>query len=282
MNQSMKDTQHTYTLITGASAGLGRQLAIQCARQQRNLILLALPGRDLRSLAQELEDQYMIKAVSVELDLTEGESIRSIAEKIIGKYSIDMLINNAGIGGTADLEQSTLEEIDRIIQLNIRATALITRMLIPALTRHPRSYIMNISSMAAFTPMAYKTVYPASKAFIYSFSVGLNEEYKDRGLSVSVIHPGPILTNFDTTRRIIEQGRRARLGLLPTQRIAAIALQGTLEGKPVIVPGAWNQFNAGLIKMMPLQATCRWISGIIKKELDAPQYAQCSYKALNA
>ena len=95
-------------------------------------------------------------------------------------------------------------------------------------------------------------------------------------------HPGPCLANFDTTQRIIEHGRRACLGLFPTQRIVAIVLQGTLGGKHVIVPGAWNWFNAVLINMLLLQATCRWISGIIKKEVDAPQYAQRSYKALNA
>lgn len=273
---TMRRQEKLYTLITGASTGLGRELAIQCAMRNRNLILVALPGRDLESLADDLMAMYAVEVKYFEMDLTQDQSIYQLVEAIKSDLNIDMLINNAGIGGTANLTESSVNEIDSIIQLNIRATSLLSRLLIPELLKHSRSFIMNISSIAAFTPIAYKTVYPASKAFIYSFSLGLNEEFSSKGLSVSVVHPGPILTNFNTTKRIIAQGFKAKLGLLNTASIAELSLKQCLAGKTVIVPGFWNRLNLMLMRLMPLKLACRVSSNIVKTELAAPLWTSAT------
>lgn len=257
----------TYALITGASSGLGKEFAIQCARRGMNIILVALPGGFTRSLAEELELAYGIAAPVYEFDLTDTRQLISNTQEITEKYRVRLLINNAGIGGTSSILETSLERIDHIIQLNVRSTSLITRLLIPHLLREGNSYIMNISSMAAFSPIAYKTVYPASKAFISSFSLSLREELNGTGISVSVVYPGPIMTNCYTAHRIIGQGLKGKIGLLPSSRIAAIALDKTLQRHPTIVPGLMNRINHFLMGLIPESIRLKIISREVKKEI---------------
>lgn len=258
---------HHYTLITGAGSGLGKEFAIQCARMGRNLLLIALPGSRLQSMADNLEQEYPVSVKVFEFDLSDSDTLKQQLLHITEQYAIDFLINNAGIGGTSSITNTSLERIDDIIMLNVRSTVLLTHLLIPHLLKHPRPYIMNIASMAAFTPIAYKTVYPASKAFISSFFLGLKEELAHTGLSVSVVYPGPIMTNSHTSRRIISQGRKAQMGLLSTPDIARIALSGTLKGYPVIIPGLMNKINHILMQLLPLSFKMRIVSREVKKEI---------------
>lgn len=256
-----------YTLITGASGGLGKEFAIQCARRGRNMILFALPGSTIRSIAGQLQQQYGIDVQVFEFDLANSDQLQQHAQTIREQYPVDFLINNAGIGGTAPIRDTSLQRIDQIIQVNVRSTALLTHLLIPHLLQHKHSYILNVSSMAAFTPIAYKTVYPASKAFISSFSLGLREELSGTGLSVSVLYPGPIMTNLNTSRRIISQGMKGKMGLLPTPVIARIALEKTLNRQPVIIPGYMNRINYFLMALLPLAVKLKIVSREVKKEI---------------
>jgi len=244
----------TYTLITGASAGLGKAFAIQCARMGMNLVLIALPGGQAHSLARHIMEEYPVDVRAFEFDITDVDQLQYHLPAIVDAYPVDFLINNAGVGGTAPMAETPLENIDRIIQLNVRGTALLTRIMIPHLLEQTRSHILNISSMAAFTPIAYKTVYPASKAFITSFSLGLREEFAGTGLSVSVACPGPILTNSGTARR-------------PTHEIAKVAIRLTLAGQPVIIPGVANRISHFLMQLMPGNLRLRIISREVKKEM---------------
>jgi len=257
----------TYTLITGAGAGLGKEFARQCAASGRNLLLLALLGSGIASVATQLEWEYAIRAVAVEVDLSDIDQLQAVIPPLLEAYPVDFLLNNAGIGGTSPIAGSSIDMIGRIIQLNVRGTAMLTRMLIPYLLKHPSSFILNVSSMAAFTPIAYKTVYPASKAFISSFSLGLREELAGTGISVSVVYPGPIMTNSNTSRRILAQGLKARLGLLSTAAIAFFALKKTWEGEPVIIPGVMNRINQRLMYWLPSGWKLRMVSREVKKEI---------------
>ncbi len=256
-----------YTLITGASSGLGKEFAIQCARKGMNIILIALPGSRLQSVAENLELEYRIHVKVFEFDLSDSDVLKQQLQLITRDYPINFLINNAGIGGTSSITHTSLERIDEIMMLNVRSTVLLTHLLIPHLLKHPQSYIMNIASMAAFTPIAYKTVYPASKAFISSFFLGLKEELADTSVSVSVVYPGPIMTNSHTSRRIISQGLKGKMGLLSTPDIAGIALRGTLAGHPVIIPGWMNKLNHILMQLLPLSFRMRIVSREVKKEI---------------
>jgi uncharacterized protein len=260
-------TPEAYTLITGASMGLGKELAIECARRGRNLILVALPGRNLEILCGEIEKKFGIQAVSRECDLTNEQALHDMAQEIISKYSINQLINNAGVGGTARFEEITPEYLDRIIHLNIRATTMLTHMLLPELKSHPKALIMNISSVAAFGPLPFKTIYPASKAFIYSFSRSLNTELRHTGVRVVVVTPGPIVTNPDVAMRIIRQGALGRIGLLTAGEITRLALDGAEKGKEVIVPGFMNGLNRLLARWTPESWRLSLMDRVFQKEL---------------
>jgi len=261
----MKDKQ--YTLITGASSGLGKEFCNQCAAMGMNIIMIALPNSNTSSLAEQLMLEYEVDVCVFEFDMTDGILLRERMIFISEHYSLNFLINNAGIGGTAAITDSSFEAADRILQVNIRSLVLITQTLLPHLLKQRESYILNISSMAAFTPIAYKTVYPASKAFISSFSLGLREEMFDTGLSVSVVYPGPIMTNSGVSARIVSQGMKGRMGLLPTSEIVRIALRKTLAKKAVIIPGLLNRINHFLMGILPVETKLRLVSRAVRKEI---------------
>lgn len=259
--------RQTYTLITGATGGLGKALAVECARRGMNLILFALPNNNVTALASALMEEFCIVAAGFELDLTDHSALEKTVRYITSQYKIDFVVNNAGIGGTSFIMDTSLEKLDAMIQLNIRSTVFLIRLLIPCLGQLGGGYILNVSSMAAFTPIAYKSVYPASKAFIVSFSLGLREELSSSGISVSVVCPGPIMTNSDSTRRILHQGLKARLSLLSASSLAAVAIEETLRGKVIIVPGVFNKLNHLLLSVLPSWFKLKVVSKQVKKEL---------------
>lgn len=158
-----------FAVITGSSQGLGKSFAYQLAAEGWNLILISLPGEDLKRLSMVLKDRFGIQTYYYETDLTIRENIMAVSEWINREFNIHMLINNAGIGGTKRFEEASCVYIEKIIQLNVLATTLLTHQLLRNLKRQEKAYILNVSSLAAFSPIAYKTVYPASKAFIHSF-----------------------------------------------------------------------------------------------------------------
>lgn len=256
-----------YTFITGASSGLGREIAIECARRGMNLILAALPGRNLGHLCQSLSSEFGVMAVCFETDLTDKSAIYALAEDILGKYRVNFLVNNAGTGGTAAFDTSSPEYLDNMIQLNIRAVSLLARLFIPELKSHPEAWILNVSSMAAFSPIPYKTVYPASKAFVHSFSRSLGQELRGTPVKVSVVHPGPILTNPDVILRIIRQGTAGKIGLLQAGEIARTAIDGVRAGRSVIVPGFMNKINLLLMRLVPTSLCQAMLSRVIRREI---------------
>ncbi|GAB3008231.1 SDR family oxidoreductase [Niabella terrae] len=257
----------TFALITGAGAGLGKAFAVECAGRGYHLILIALPGSRLNLLSDELSRRYGIQVVYYEFDMTRLDRLLYHINLVKAQFPVSLLINNAGMGGTASILTYPVDLMDKTIQLNIRSSSLVTRSLLPVLMRQPVAYIINISSMAAFTPIAYKVVYPATKAFLTSFSLGLREELATTGVSVSVACPGPMMTNAGTAQRILLQGLKAKLGLMPTTRIAQLVLKKAFEGKAIIVPGRWNAFQYSLMKWLPLSFKTKTVSRQIRKEL---------------
>lgn len=259
-----------FTLITGASQGLGKEFAIEYARRHHNLILVALPGRNLQQLCEEMNYQYGVRAVSLECDLTNETALEEMAAYVRENFAINQLINNAGIGGTLRFEDASCEYLDKIIHLNIRATTMLTRLMLPELRLHKKALIMNIASIAAFGPIPYKTIYPASKAFIYSFSRSLSKELKGTGIKVIVVNPGQFSTNSDVACRIINQGFLGKIGLLTARNIACIAISGAEHGKEVVVPGFLNKINQRLIRWIPEFIRLNLLEKIFRRELSKP------------
>lgn len=246
--------------------GFGKELACELARRKINVLLVALPDEGLELLCRNLALQYNIEAHFFETDLSHSESVYKVAEWALSNYRINILINNAGLGGSMPFETATIESLECMIQINIRTVTLLTRLLLSELKSHKKSYILNVASMASFSPIAYKTIYPASKSFVYSFSKGLNQELKGTGVSVCVIHPGPMKTNPEVTSRIEQQSFIARLGLISPKKVARIAIDGLMQKQSQIVPGLYNKLFWLLMKIVPVALRLNVVSDIMKYE----------------
>lgn len=259
------DRKEYYALVTGASRGLGKEIAIELAKQNHHVLLVALKNEGLTDLSEDIQNKYGVKTAYYEVDLAESNGVFELVQWALNNFNIDVLINNAGLGGTANFEEVSPAYIEKIIMLNIRALSLLTRLLLPELKKHDKSYILNVASMASFSPIAFKTVYPASKAFVYSFSRGLSEELKNTGVFVSVLHPGPIATNPDVIARIKKQGVFGKIGLVAPCKLARIAVRQLFRNDVLVIPGLMNKLNWILIKTIPIWIRLPLVSNIVKK-----------------
>ncbi len=252
-----------FALITGASLGLGRAFAVELSKRGINTILVGLGNEGLEKTCHGLMQQFGTESVYYETDLTEKHNILALAEWVNASFEVNILINNVGAGGTKHFVDANVDYVDRIIQLNVKATSLVTHQLLPNLLRQSDSYILNVSSIAAFSPMGYKTVYPASKAFIDHFTRGLNRELSKTSVSVSLVSPGPMMTNSDNAARLKRQGFLAKLVLLTPQKVAAVSVRKLLNGEKAIVLNLANGINLFLMRFFPR----RYITWRVRREL---------------
>jgi short-subunit dehydrogenase len=258
------ETEESFAVITGASQGLGKAFAESLAKKKINLILVSLPNQNLKELSEEMAGYYNIKTYYYEVDLSVNENIFKLTDWLNKSFNIYILINNAGIGGTKKFLDASPSYINNILQVNITATSLITHQLLPNLLKQPQSYILNVSSMAAFSPIGFKTVYPASKTFIHSFSRGLNEELKDTNVFVSVVNPGAMKTNADVAARIQKQGFLGKLTLLDPNKVAEYCVNQLFKRDSVIMvnPVSWL-----VMKILPIWIKLPLMTSAIKREI---------------
>ena len=258
-----------YTLVTGGSMGIGKALARECARRGMNLLLVALPGPELEQTAKEIREDFSVKVDTLDIDLTEPPSPEKVLEWCEkNNYIIDILMNNAGIAGSAVFEESSIEYSDERILLNIRVLVILSRLIIPMLKQNKKAYILNTGSFSAYQPLAYKSVYAASKSFVHLFSLALNEELRDTSVSVTVINPNGVRTNAGTFGRIKTHGKLVQKTLImDADKIAEIAVAGMLKGKKIIVPGFWNRRILQITSTLPTNFKIRKAAKIMRKEL---------------
>jgi uncharacterized protein len=261
-----------YVLITGASKGLGRAFAEEFASKNKNLILVALENDGLEDTAKYIQQKFNIKVETIETNLAKIEAVYQLAEKINTRFEIEYLINNAGTGGTSIFSQTSVEQIENLIMINVRALSLLTRLLLPNLMRQEgRTYVLNVASMASFSPMTYKAVYSASKAYVYYFSRALAEELKNTNVFVSVVHPGPMKTNNEVTKNIEKQGKMARVyGLMTPEKTAKIAIRKLEKEVVFIVPGLVNWWNWIAMRLIPIKFQLFMGYKISAKEIKSP------------
>ncbi|MFC3198984.1 SDR family NAD(P)-dependent oxidoreductase [Parapedobacter deserti] len=256
----------TYALITGASQGLGRAFALELAKRKFSTILVSLPGEDLRSIASQVEALGQ-EAHFYETDLTNKENIVALAAWVNQHFPLSVLINNAGCGGTQSFKSASLDYLDRIIQLNVKATSLLTHQLLPNLTQRDQAYVLNVGSVAAYSPIGYKTVYPASKAFVYSFTRGLYQEFADSNVFFSVVNPGPMMTNAVSSASLQQQGFLASMGLLTPEQVAAISIRRLLKRDPLIMLNWVNKLTWLVMKFLPVYIRLPLLTNAFKKEI---------------
>ena len=238
----ISDNHKPYTLITGAAIGIGRALAIECARRNMNLALIDLPCSGLDKTIHHLRKNYRVDVQYMETDLTSPHS----AEKIFNwtrsqNITVETLINNAGKGHLGSFTDYDHTFYEKMVRLNIESVVVLTRLFLPEMKKLDRAYILNLGSLAAFYPIPYKIVYAGSKSFIYAFSSALKQELKHSGVTVSVLCPGPIITNQEVIMRIRHGGFWAKRSSMQPSKMAVIAISQLLRGKTLIIPGVLNK-----------------------------------------
>lgn len=260
-----------YTLITGASMGIGRALAEECAQRGRNVLLVALDGPELHAAASEIAQKYGVAAQPFGIDLTVPDApLKVYTWCQENGYSVDILINNAGFGRGDILNKIPLGVYQTMLRLNNQVMFEMTYHFLPHLKQLDKAYILNSSSMEGLMPMPFKAAYTSTKHFVTAFSLSMREELADTSVSVSALCPGPVVTNEDGLKRIQRSGRKAKLVVMYPNQVAPIALNGLFRGKRIIIPGIVNQIMILLNNAMPLAIRMRMLrkigAGVIPKE----------------
>ncbi len=245
-------------LVTGASSGIGEQFARQLADHGVRLVLVARNRQRLDDLAADLRQRHDGLSVSAHTaDLAEAGSAEALASTLTSNgVTVDVLVNNAGVGSHDRLVDQEPGAIGREIQLNCVSLVALTRALLPDMVARRRGGVINVASTAGFQPIPTMAVYAASKAFVLSFTEALWAETQPAGLRVMALCPGPTETAFfetaNPTKQFLTRGRQS-----PTD-VAAAALRYFDTGRgPTVIPGTANRLLASGYRVMPRAVMAR-------------------------
>jgi short-subunit dehydrogenase len=238
-------------LITGASSGIGLELARCFAADGCRLILVARNKEALNSLADELRRTQKIEARVLTADLSLPETPKRIFEELrTAKISVDILVNNAGFGLQDAFAELPLQRQLEMLQVNITALTELTGLFLPGIIKRRHGGILNVGSVAGFLPGPNMAVYYATKAYVLSFTEALAGELAGTGLTVSVLCPGPTATNFSQVARG-QKLRRIQTSKMSAEAVAHCGHRAYRNGKVLAVPGSGNHFLIFLTRIMP-------------------------------
>lgn len=238
-------------LITGASSGIGMELARVHAEQGGDLILVARRRERLEALKAELEAAHDVRVFVIVADLAQDGAPRKVYETVRElDVDVDILINNAGFGLHGLFHTQDPEKLAQMVHVNVLATTMLTRLFVPHLIARGRGHIMNVASIAAFMPGPWQAVYYATKAYVLSLSEALADELRTTGVTVTVLCPGATETEFKE-RAQIGRVRGFEMGAMSAREVAEYGYRAMLAGKRVVVPGWRNRLLTFLPRLLP-------------------------------
>lgn len=217
----------TTVVVTGASSGIGAELARELARRGHRLTLVARRTDRLRELAAELEGEHAIESC----DLQDREARDALADRLTGVVG---LVNNAGYGDTGAFVDADLDWHQGMVQLNCQALLHLTGRFLPGMVERGSGAVLNLASLASNQPIPNMATYAATKAFVLSFSEGLHAELGGTGVSVTAVQPGPVKTEFWELAG--EDGKNPGVAFLPAEDVARQAIDGMVTGRRTVVP----------------------------------------------
>jgi len=253
-------------LITGASSGIGLELAHLFARDGYRLVLVARNRSTLRQLGDDLQSRYSITVRIEPKDLahpaTPAELYQDLQESGI---VLDVLVNNAGFGGAGAFVSTDWNHEAEMMQVNMVALTHLTKLFLPQI-RAREGMIMNVASTAAFQPGPFMAVYYASKAYVLSFTEALAEELRGTGVKVSCLCPGPVKTNFQK-RAYLEGTAMINSPLtVDVREVARVAYEGLKQGKRVVIPGWKNRVGVELLRISPRETVTKVVRKLQEKK----------------
>jgi len=239
-------------LITGASGGIGLELARLFARDGWSLVLVARRADRLDALAGELRGRFGAPVEVIPADLSVPGAPGEIARALrVRSVAVDVLVNDAGVGVYGPFAATDLEAELGMIQVNVTALTHLTKLLLPGMIRRGRGRLLNVASTAAFQPGPLMAAYYATKAYVLSLSEALSEELEGSGVTVTALCPGPALTGFQAAAGMERSKLFRRIGVLDAVTVAHAGYAGLMKGKRVVVPGLVNKILAQSVRFAP-------------------------------
>jgi short-subunit dehydrogenase len=250
-------------LITGASAGIGREFARQLAGRSRSIILVARRDERLIELADHLQREHPKLVIHVrKVDLADLVQLQLFLEGLDReKLEVDLLINNAGLGDSGPFAESDPDRNREMTFVNVATLTLVTRHLVPRMIAKHRGAILNVSSSAGFLPIPGSAVYAATKAYVTSFSEAIRAELHGTGVSVCALCPGPVATEFQQVAK--RQGVQPNMGpkflVVTVDQVVRDALTALEADRPLVIPGFAMKVLMLLARLMPMPVL-RWMA----------------------
>ncbi len=239
-------------LVTGASSGIGKELARLIAADGYDLVLVARRRERLEELARELSVAHGVSARVIAADLADPASPKRIADELeTERIAVDVLVNNAGLGIYGRLWKSDITRQLEIIQVNVVALTDLTGRLLPGMVSRARGRIVNVASTAAFQPGPYQAVYYATKAYVLSFSEAIAEELKGTGVTVTALCPGPTITEFQEVAGVEDTWLFRGPLVMDAAKVARAGWSGARRGKRVVIPGLGNKLIKETVRFSP-------------------------------
>jgi uncharacterized protein len=251
-------------LITGASSGIGRELARLFAADGADLVLIARSEDRLRELAGALQAEYGARALVLPADLSQSASPGEIAGALAERHiQVDVLVNNAGFGAHGPVAGIGAERQLEMVEVNVAALTRLTALLLPGMLERRRGAILNVASTAAFQPGPYEAVYCATKAYVLSFTEALAEEVRGSGVRVCCLAPGATDTGFAARAGTLGT-RLFRRGVADARSVARAGHDGMRRGRPLVIPGLRNRVLAFSVRLAPRAVAARVAGRLLK------------------
>ncbi|NMH68404.1 SDR family oxidoreductase [Bacillus sp. RO3] len=251
-------------LITGASTGIGKQFAYSYAEQGYHVILVSRSVDKLHQLARDIEDKHGVKTYVIPKDLSREWAAKEVYDEVHEKgLSIDTLVNNAGAGTTGELLENTAERNHQQVMLNVNAVVNMTHLFLEDMVQTGRGEIINVASMASFQPIPYMSIYAATKAFVLSFTEGLHEEYKQKGIHIMAVCPGNTETEFFN-----EAPDSIKVGKMRTSKqVVETTFKALSKKRSHVIDGKLNAITALLPRFLPRKAVVGVSASLMKKSM---------------
>ncbi len=263
----MSDGNRPVAFVTGASMGIGYELARELASHHYDLFLVARSADLLAEHSAKFEQAFGVRAVTAAMDLADRASWENVYRQAREEFGfVDIVVNNAGFGICAPFAEVELDQFLNMIDLNIGALTALTHAFLRDMLDTGRGKILNVASVAGFFPGPYMAVYYATKAYVVNFSLALNQEVKSRGVLVSALCPGPTRTHFGERAGLQDSVLFTVMASTPTQ-VARAAYRGLMRNRPLIVPGMLNKLSVLSARFTPRSLAMNLISWMQLKKV---------------
>lgn len=261
----MAQAEIKYALVTGASKGIGKSIAIALAKRGFNLLIVARSAHELNLLSNEIENSHNVKVEFLAIDLSEVNATKAVVNWIKeNDFKPNVLINNAGYGLWGNFSDLKISEQMEMCRLNMDTVVQLCHALIPMLSEEKQAHILNISSTAAYQAVPTLAIYSATKAFVLSFTRALRFELKNTSVSVSCLSPGPVDTGFAHRAGMDAFSKMAEKFNMKPDEVAEIAIKGMLAKKSEIIPGFTNIISVYANRILAKSFIEKMAAGIYK------------------